>query len=57
MFFWIQNNPLVQLLVLTIQLWALYLSFKRNNGFDLGSFLMALFFAPIYIVYYYRTEK
>lgn len=30
---------------------ALYMSFRRNHGFHLGSFLMAVFFAPLYIVY------
>ena len=39
-----------------LTLMALYLSFKRNNGFSLGSFLIALFFPPIYIVYYFATQ-
>ena len=34
---------------------ALYFSFKRNNGFDLGSFLVACFCPYIYIVYYLAT--
>jgi hypothetical protein len=30
---------------------ALYLSFKCNNGFHLGSVLVAFFFSPIYLIY------
>ena len=36
---------------------ALYLSFKRNNGFDLGSFLVALFCPYIYVIYYLATQN
>lgn len=50
------QNPVIQIIYLLVALWALYLSFKRNGGFDLGSFLLALFFPPIYIVYFYATE-
>ena len=35
---------------------ALYLSFQRNKGFNLGSFLVALFFPIIYIIYYVATD-
>lgn len=31
--------------------YALYLSFSCNKGFHLGSFLAALFFSPIYLIY------
>jgi hypothetical protein len=31
--------------------YALYLSFSCNKGFHLGSFLIALFFSPIYLIY------
>ena len=31
--------------------YALYLSFSCNKGFHLGSFLVALFFSPIYLIY------
>lgn len=31
--------------------YALYLSFNCNKGFHLGSFLVALFFSPIYLIY------
>lgn len=34
-----------------LALWAVYLSFKRNRGFHLGSFIMAICFAPFYIFY------
>jgi len=40
-----------------IVLFALYLSFKRNGGFNLWSFAVALFAAPLYIVYFYGTEN
>ena len=46
-----------QIVYLAVTFIALYFSFKRNGGFDLGSFLVALFFSPIYIVYYLATEK
>jgi len=32
-------------------IWAIYLSFKRNNGFDIGAFLAACCCSPCYIVY------
>ena len=43
------------LLYTIIVLVALYMSFRRNNGFNLWSFLFAFFFAPIYIVYALAT--
>jgi len=51
-----QTSTPERLIYLIITLMALYLSFKRNNGFNLGSFLIALFFPPIYIVYYFATH-
>lgn len=42
---------------LVIFLIALYLSFKRNGGFKLGPFLVALFFPYIYIPYYFATQS
>ena len=50
------NSPALQIVWFLIAIFALYLSFKRNNGFNLGSFLVALLFPPIYIVYFYATE-
>ena len=35
-----------------VTLFAIYLSFKCNKGFDLGQFLLAFVFAPFYIVYH-----
>ena len=34
-----------------IALFAIYLSFKCNNGFSFGGFFMAIFFPYIYIIY------
>ena len=34
-----------------VSLFAIYLSFKCNNDFDLSSFLMACFFPYFYIIY------
>ncbi len=31
---------------------AIYLSFRCHNGFDLGGFLLAFFFSPFYILYH-----
>jgi hypothetical protein len=38
---------------LILFIWAIALSFKRNEGFDLGSFLVACCCSPCYIVYAY----
>ncbi len=35
---------------------ALYLSFQRNKGFDLGSFIFAFCCPYIYIIYYFATN-
>lgn len=32
-------------------IWAIYLSFRRNNGFDIGAFLLACCCSPCYVVY------
>jgi len=34
-----------------LTIYAIYLSFVRNKGFNIISFFFALFFAPVYIVY------
>jgi hypothetical protein len=31
---------------------AIYLSFRCHKGFNLGGFLLALFFSPFYILYH-----
>lgn len=36
-------------------IWAIYLSFVRNNGFEIGSFLVACCCSPCYIVYAYAV--
>ena len=41
-------TAIVSLIIASI---ALYMSFRRNKGFELGSFLAALIFSPLYIVY------
>jgi hypothetical protein len=32
--------------------YAVYLSFKCSNGFNLGQFTLALLFSPLYIIYH-----
>lgn len=44
-------DNVVNILLLIATIYAIYLSIKRNNGFNFGSFLLALFFGPYYIVY------
>ncbi len=34
-----------------ILFFAIYLSFKCNNGFNFGGFILAFLFAPFYIIY------
>jgi len=38
-----------------LTLFAIYLSFKCNEGFDFLGFVMAIFFPYIYIIYKYAT--
>ena len=38
-----------------LSLLALFLSFKRNDGFDFGAFIMACCCPYIYIMYYLAT--
>ena len=51
------TSNLGKIIYCAITLIALYLSFQRNNGFELGSFLIALLFAPIYIIYALALSK
>lgn len=44
-----------QIVFLVFMIWALYLAFKRNGGFELGSFLAAICCSVCYIVYAYAT--
>ena len=39
-----------------LTLFAIYISFKCNEGFDFLSLLMAIFFPYIYIIYKYATS-
>ena len=48
-------SVLIQVVSLAFLVWALYLAFKRNGGFELGSFLAALCCSVCYIVYAYAT--
>ena len=47
----IDFNSIYAIFFMVLLIFALYLSFKCNNGLDLGSFLMALFFPYIYVPY------
>jgi hypothetical protein len=38
-----------------VTLFAIYLSFRCSNGFNIGQLLLAMLFPPIYIVYYLAT--
>lgn len=44
-------NQLISLLWTLVTFFAIYLSFKCNNGFDLVGFLGACCCAPLYIAY------
>ena len=45
------HHVLIHTFYVLITIYAIYLSMERNNGFEPVSFLCALFFAPIYILY------
>ncbi len=50
------------LIIMAIVSWlvtgfAVYLSFKCSNGFGIGEFLLAIFFAPFYILYHLIATK
>ena len=44
-------NILLSIVYFVLGCVAMYMSFRRNKGFELGSFLAALIFSPLYIVY------
>lgn len=44
-------NNIFYLISFILTCYALYLSFKCNQGFHLGSVLAALIFTPIYLIY------
>ncbi len=41
--------------ILTV--YAIYLSVKCNNGFNVGHFLLAIIFSPFYIIYHIFATK
>ena len=49
------NNDIISsinIIINTILMWiALFFSFKRNNGFNIGSLLIAVMYPEIYIIY------
>ena len=45
------HHVLIHTFYVLITIYAIYLSMERNNGFEPVSFLCALFFAPVYILY------
>lgn len=47
------NLPLIHGIFVVL---AIYLSFKRNDGFNLASFLVALIFPQLYVIYVLATE-
>ena len=44
------------LIYLIITIIAIYLAFQRNGGFEIISFLVALFLPFVYIIYYFLTQ-
>jgi hypothetical protein len=42
---------------MVVAIFALYLSFKCNKGFDIGAFLMACCCPYIYIIYKFATSE
>lgn len=50
-------RPMYMVFHTIISIFAIYLSFKCNNGFNFGSFLMALFFPHLYIIYKFATSE
>ena len=50
------NISLVMVFNLVCSIFALYLAFKCNNGFEIYSFLLALFCPVLYIIYKFATS-
>lgn len=42
---------IMYILGVILTFYAIFLSFRRNNGFHFGAFLAALIFSPIYVIY------
>lgn len=54
-----ENSPvktMYSIFHLVVSVFALYLAFKCNNGFDLGGFLLACCCPYIYIIYKFATS-
>jgi hypothetical protein len=51
------TKMIYSIIYLAVALFAIYLSFKCNNGFDLLGFLGAVCYAPIYIIYKLAVGK
>lgn len=47
------NFPLIHAIFVVL---AIYFSFKRNDGFNLSSFLVALIFPQLYVIFVLATE-
>lgn len=45
------GNIFLNVLYFVMTVYAIFMSFRRNNGFHFGSFLAAVLFTPLYIVY------
>ncbi len=45
------------MLYFCLSMFAAYLSFKCNNGFELGDFLLATCCSPFYIAYRFAVDK
>ncbi len=45
------------IIVWVVSLFAIYLSFKCSNGFNLGQFLLAFIFPPFYIIYHLAVSN
>ena len=52
----VRTNPIKSFLVTVIHLYAIYLSFKCNKGFQIGHFLAALCCSPFYIMYQFAVN-
>ena len=55
-----ESNPFKSIYTIfhfILTLFAIYLSFKCNKGFDFFGFITAIFFPYIYIIYKYATSE
>lgn len=47
----VKYDPILSIVGYIIFFFAIFLSFRCNNGFSVWGFLGAFFFSPIYIIY------